>query len=1029
MSPRKATSAEDDLILAAQRQADAMRRRVRSATTVGGSSIRAGRLPPPVSALEFPGYEISGEIHRGGQGVVYRGVHHATRREVAIKVLRAGVHASPADRLRFEREAQILAQLRHPNIVGVHDSGVVGEHAFLVMDYIAGLPLDEHVRERWKLGDRVDQGLGLFAKVCEAVSAAHLRGVIHRDLKPANIRVDPRGEPHVLDFGLAKLAQTDSGDGSDAAMTQTGQFVGSLPWAAPEQAAGLPDQIDIRSDVYSLGVILYQMLTGALPISTSGGFREVLYRIQHADPIRPRSISRGVDDELETITLKCLAKERERRYQSAGELARDIRRYLAGEPIEAKRDSVAYVLRKELRRHRVPVAIASAFALVVVAGLLTSAYFWHLSAQQRDDAIAARDEQAHLRGLAEANEKTANTETAKSQAVTEFLRTLLTSADPALTRGREVTVREILDRAAEQVGANAPPEPEVEAAVRRTVGESYISLGAYSEAASMLDRATELSTGCFGADDRRTLETRASLARALFFSARFAQAEATTRDVLAVLSRAGDSDPPFRLKLQINLGFTLLEQNKLEEAESLLRAALTESRQILGVTHLDTLTAASVLGVVLQTMKRYDEAEQLQREALAGHVQALGPEHPKTLKTMHNLATTLRQERKLEEAEALHRRGLEIKSRVMGPEHPDTLLSLNGLALVLWSLDRREEAVQYTRQAVDAERRLLGPTHKNTITNEDNLANQLKSLAKYADLEALLQEVVQTRRDLLGEEDAETIRAEDYLCDTLRFRGKSDALREFNSDLIERWRQIAARPDAGAAALDRYARLLLDCEVQELCNAPAALDAAQRAVAAPKGVAYRTTLADALSANGLFDAAVQVQREIIADLPAGESRTRNEREEALAALLHKAGKFDAAVELMRDVVERRRANWPADHSEVALALAGYGAALIDAREFPAAETVLREAFEIRERRFGKEHWWTANTQGLLALAIAGQGRFEEAASMVTEAYQLMRDYPETPTARKREARSRVERVYQDWGRPIPADTFTEDASY
>jgi len=1023
-----AVSADERLIRAAQRQADALRRRQSDAPTGVGSSQRVALSPPvaPPRSAEFPGYEITGEVHRGGQGVVYRGVHRATRREVAIKVLRAGVHASAYERFRFEREAQILAQLRHPNIVTVHDSGVVGEYAYLVMDYIAGQPLDEFVPQRRKSGEDTAAALRLFATVCEAVHAAHLRGVIHRDLKPANIRVDEKGEPHVLDFGLAKLVQgEEAGGSSDAAMTQTGQFVGSLPWAAPEQAAGRPDQIDIRSDVYSLGVILYQTLTGCLPHPATGGIRQVLERIQHAEPPRPRTLCPSVNDELETIALKCLAKERERRYQSAGELARDIRNYLAGEAIEAKRDSIAYVLRKQFRRHRLPVAVAVGFVLVVTAGFLASAFFWQQAAQQRDDARTARDQQARLRALAEGNEHTARDEAAKAQAVTDFLRTLLTSADPALTHGREVTVREVLDRAAAQVNADAPARPDIEAAVRQTVGESYIAVGAYAQAESMLRRAAELSAATYTADDRRTLEARTALARAVFFASRYAEAEALFRDILAALERAAEPDAVWRLKLENNLGFALLEQNKLEEAEALLRRVVQEGRQVLGPDHMDTLTAANSLGVVLRMMRRYAEAEGLQRQALDGQQRALGEEHPSTLKVMHNLALTLREARQYEEAEALHRRALEIKLRVLGEEHPDTLTTLNGLTLVLWSQDRREEAAEITRRLADIQRRVLGRVHQNTLVGENNLANMLKGLGRLDELEALLWQVVETRRGLLGEDHAETIRVVDYLRDTLRIRQKPDELRSFVGDVIERWQQIAQRPDATPAALNRYARLLLTCEPEDLRDPVAALSAAERAVEAAGGVAQLDTLAQALSMNGQLDRAIQTQRQAVAQLPPGESRPRAELEEGLAELLRQSGDLDGALDLMRDVLARRRASWPEGHSEIAVALALHGALLIDAQQFAEAETALRECLEIRQRRLGGDHWLTANTLSLLGAALTGLGHFEEAEPLALRGYQGLRDNPETPETRRREARARLVRLYEAWGRPAQAAEWSD----
>ncbi|MGE0481103.1 MAG: serine/threonine-protein kinase, partial [Phycisphaerae bacterium] len=329
--------------------------------------------------LRIPGYELLRELHRGGQGVVYHARQQSTKRDVAIKVMRQGPFATLADRARFEREIDTLSRLEHPNIVTVHDAGRAGGFHYFVMPLVAGRPLDEWAadappaarRHATPNGERADLAadvLEVFIRVCEAVHAAHLRGIIHRDLKPSNIRVDPSGDPHVLDFGLAKPIDAPR----DSAMTQTGQFVGSLPWAAPEQIEGEPARLDIRTDVYSLGVILYQLLTGALPYDVGSNLRSALDNILHHQPAAPsaqRSARRrgsAIDEELDTIVLKCLSKDRERRYQSAGELARDLRRYRAGEPIDAKRDSALYVLRTTLRRYRLRVAAAGAFVVLLV---------------------------------------------------------------------------------------------------------------------------------------------------------------------------------------------------------------------------------------------------------------------------------------------------------------------------------------------------------------------------------------------------------------------------------------------------------------------------------------------------------------------------------------------------------------------------------------------------------------------------------------------------------------------------------------
>lgn len=368
----------EDRINAAFREAAEARRRMAD-WVAARSTIRPHTSHPGLSLVEapgIPGFVQLEEIQRGGQGVVYRAVQSSTGRCVAIKLMRGGALASPADHARFDREVRILALLKHPNIVPIYDSGQAGGWNYFVMDYIAGAPLDEFVVSRALSGPAVVE---LTARVCEAVDAAHVRGIIHRDLKPANVRVDAQGEPHVLDFGLAKQPDIDN---ETLEQTKTGQFVGSLPWASPEQVSGGAAHVDMRSDVYSIGVMLYRLLTGEHPYPLEGGVRKLIERIEQSPPIPPSTRNTAIDDELEAIILKCLAKEPKRRYQSAGELARELRNYLAGETISAKRDSSWYVLRKQLERHRGPLLVALGFVLLVVVSAVV-AWSLYLSSRAR----------------------------------------------------------------------------------------------------------------------------------------------------------------------------------------------------------------------------------------------------------------------------------------------------------------------------------------------------------------------------------------------------------------------------------------------------------------------------------------------------------------------------------------------------------------------------------------------------------------------------------------------------------------------
>ena len=309
------------------------------------------------------GYEIVEELPRGGQAAVYKAIHTATKTNVAIKVLLPTMMASARARYYFEREAELIASLDHPNIVSIRDSGIIHHQYYFVMQYIEGQPLERYVRSE-KLSFR--EIVMLFNKICTAITYAHQQGIIHRDLKFANILVDKRGEPHVLDFGLAKAVGLSEEAPDNAVATMTGQLAGTLSTMSPEQAAGRPDLIDVRTDVYSMGVMLYHMLTDQYPYEVTGSTLQVLQNIQKVDPIRPRQIIRKFDSDVEAILLTTLDKEPAKRYQSTAELKSDIENWLEGRPIRVKSISTTYLLRKIIARHRYTSTVAALLLLIII---------------------------------------------------------------------------------------------------------------------------------------------------------------------------------------------------------------------------------------------------------------------------------------------------------------------------------------------------------------------------------------------------------------------------------------------------------------------------------------------------------------------------------------------------------------------------------------------------------------------------------------------------------------------------------------
>lgn len=675
------------------------------------------------------GYEIRGEIHRGGQGVVYRAWHAPTRREVALKVLTRGAFSGVRERARFEREVELAAGLRHPGVVTVYDSGFWSDgQPYIAMELIEGEPLDAYVARK-----RLDaRGIAaLVASVAGAVAAAHQRGVLHRDIKPANILVDAQGFAKLVDFGLAKTVEADRTE-----VTQGGEFVGTLAYAAPEQVHG-GDAPDVRLDVYALGVVMYRLLTGRLPFHDTKSVATLIRKIVEEDPPAPWKVDAGIPSELSAITMMALEKEPARRYSSAEALAEDLRAFIEGRPVRARGASSWYIARKFVARHRALVA-AAGIALLALAGAAVGATAFALREAE------ARRTEARLRGEADAERDVALT-------VGEFLDSMLSAPVPDQL-GREVRVLDVLDAASGDL-AQLEDQPRVLAQVRHTLGSSYMQLGELERADALLAGASEGYGALLGEDDMRTIEARSDLGVLYTAQGRVDEAAPLLTDVL---DRLGDDDSARAREIRLAAMASLAEihhyyTGDLAQAETLLIETLAGREATLGPSHYDTLESMRRLANVRLSLGRVEEAEAGFELAVARAREAYGDDDLETAEAMHDLAALYVQTGRRDEAEPLAAQAVRVSQRELGAQHIDTAQMAGTLATIYLFQERRAEAEPLFLDVIAAFTREVGESHPATLNMTVTLGALYTREEAWDKGIALLERPAQLHKETLGD--------------------------------------------------------------------------------------------------------------------------------------------------------------------------------------------------------------------------------------------------------------------------------------
>lgn len=752
-------------------------------------------------------FRLLRKIGEGGMGSVFEAEQDHPRRRVALKIIRS-LFLTESLLRRFELEVEILGHLNHPAIARVYEAGTHqdGSRAvpYFAMEYIHGRPLVEFSQHH---GLTVRQRLELMAEICDAVHHAHQKGVIHRDLKPANVLVEEPppspsltkggigggGHPKILDFGVARATHSDMQ--LVTMHTEVGQLVGTLSYMSPEQVTGRPDEVDTRSDVYSLGVILFEMLGGRLPydlkdhsISEAGG------AIREREPFRLSSIDSAFRGDIETIVAKALAKEKDRRYQSASEFAADIRRFLRDDPIVARRATRAYQLRKFAKRNKAIVGAVASVLVVLVLGIIGTGVAL-LRATKAERVALQRSEESRRSA-------------AKATAVNAFLQEMLASVDPATALGKEVTIRQALDEAAARIGSGSlKDEPGLEAELRSTIGMTYLALGHYVEAEPHLCAAVDICRKVHGdtpQDLAGTLDNLASLRGA---QGRYADAASLLGEAMLIHRRLhGDKHVNVAATMQ-SLGAALRNLHRYDEAERYYRSALTMRRELLGSEHIEVAQSVNSLALVLQNKGDFAGAEPPFREALAMRRKLLGEPHPVVADALNNLANLLNLRGNASEAERLLREALEMRRELLGAEHPGVAQSLNNLAVLRYDQGDFLGAEPLFREALAIWRRTLPEGHSDIGSVTAGLGLALLAKGAFAEAEPLLRESLAIREATLPEAHWQRFGSMSALGAALAGQGKFAEAEPF---LLRGYEGLIDRPEVAQQRKQQAVQRIID---------------------------------------------------------------------------------------------------------------------------------------------------------------------------------------------------------------------------
>jgi eukaryotic-like serine/threonine-protein kinase len=764
-------------------------------------------------------YKILQLIGEGGFGSVFLAEQEQpVRRKVALKIIKLGMDTRQVV-ARFEQERQALAMMDHPGIARVLDAGSTETgRPYFVMELVKGDPIVEYCD---KQSLPIRERLEIFSQVCQAVQHAHTKGIIHRDIKPSNVLVsvlDGRPQAKVIDFGIAKA--TSARLTEKTLFTEHRALIGTPEYMSPEQAEGSLD-IDTRSDVYSLGVLLYELLTGTTPFDPktlrSAAYAEIQRIIREVEPprpstrlseqsqtmagiaarrhVEPRRLGVLLRGELDWIVMKAMEKDRTRRYETASGLWSDVQRYLGGEAVHAAPPSAGYRIGKFVRRHRGAVIAGGALVGTLLLGVVGTSVGLIGAQRQAERAVAA--------------ERTATQRLQESEATVSFLDRMLAAADPQVM-GKDVTVRRVLDASSGMITKEYGEQPLVAARLHGTVGKTYMGLGLYPEAGTHLRDALAMRQKELGAAHADTCRAVNELDTFLMHSGD-SEAEASIGAAIANHEKLFGREDVITQASMANMVELLLQQNREEECGKLAEELLAMRRRVLPKDDPQTIQTINSLATAYGGQLRAEESERLFDEAISALERTLGPDHPGTLSTRSNLAwmlywTTMNLKiadtpagkERLARAKVLGEQTLAARTRVLGEEHPDTLTSINNLASVYKKLGMVQEAETMVRRDLEISLRVMGEEHPDTIVSLANLGNSLREQKRYEEALTYLERAVRASKKVLPADNPGTAYALGWYGSSLRDLGR---FAESEAPLLEAYRIIESvqGADSGTA--------------------------------------------------------------------------------------------------------------------------------------------------------------------------------------------------------------------------------------